>query len=92
MVFSILSLFSCSNNGDCKGGVHVVVKDLTGLDGCGKVLQLNDGSYLEPQNMNDFNIAYQVGDEYHVTFKEVSGFSVCMVGKIVEIKCLSVDQ
>lgn len=90
--FAILLMFSCSDKGECKGSVHVVVKDLTGLDGCGKVLQLDDGSYLEPQNMNDFNIDYLVGDEYHVTFKEISGGSFCMVGKIVEIKCLSEDK
>lgn len=89
---SIALLFlSCGKDSDCDGSVHVVVKDLTGLDGCGKVLQLDDGSYLEPQNMGELNVDYSVGDEYHVTYHEVSGGSICMVGKIVKIDCISVD-
>ena len=89
---TIVSLFlSCGKDSDCDGAVHVVVKDLTGLDGYGKVLQLDDGSYLEPQNMGELNVDYKVGDEYHVTYHEVSGGSICMVGKIVKIDCISLD-
>lgn len=90
IAFSVM-LFSCGKNSDCEGSVHVTVKDLTGLDGCGKVLQLDDDSYLEPQNMSDFDVDFATGDEYHVTFHEVSGASICMVGKIVKIDCLSED-
>ncbi len=47
------SLFwSCEDNKitntSCKPGVLATVKDLTGLDGCGFVFELSDGSKLEP--------------------------------------------
>lgn len=84
-------LSSCKKTGSCSNSEHVVMRNLTGLDGCGWVLQLDDNSKLEPQNLNDFEIEYVEGKSLHVSYKEIDAGSICMVGKIVEIKCLTED-
>lgn len=92
ILFSFVGLVSaCSTNDACSGSVHVKMRNKTGLDGCGWVLQLNDNSYLEAQNLNEFEIEFVEGKDLHVKYEEVDGGSICMVGKIVKITCLSED-
>ncbi|MEY3237586.1 MAG: hypothetical protein RI883_1687, partial [Bacteroidota bacterium] len=62
-----------------------------GLDGCGWVLELDNGSKLEPQNLSDFEIELVEGKDVHIRYEEVETFSICMVGKIVKIECLTED-
>lgn len=83
--------FSCSKESGCNNTEHVILRNLTGLDGCGWVLQLDDGSKLEPQNLNDFEIEYVEGKSLHVSYTEIDGASICMVGQIVKINCLVED-
>ncbi len=54
-------LFSCADDSACSKSVHVKLKNLTGLDGCGWVLQLDDNSYLEAQNLDQFEIELKEG-------------------------------
>lgn len=82
---------ACSTDDACSGSVHVKMRNKTGLDGCGWVLQLNDNSYLEAQNLNEFEIEFVEGKDLHVKYEEVDGGSICMVGKIVKITCLTED-
>lgn len=92
ILFSFVGLISaCSTDHACSGSVHVKMRNKTGLDGCGWVLQLNDNSYLEAQNLNEFEIEFVEGKDLHVKYEEVDGGSICMVGKIVKITCLSED-
>ncbi len=92
ILFSFVGLvYACSTNDACSGSVHVKMRNKTGLDGCGWVLQLNDNSYLEAQNLNEFEIEFVEGKDLHVKYEEVDGGSICMVGKIVKITCLSED-
>lgn len=92
LLFSLVGLVaSCSTDDACSGSVHVKMRNLTGLDGCGWVLQLNDNSYLEAQNLNEFEIEFVEGKDLHVKYEEVDGGSICMVGKIVKITCLTED-
>lgn len=84
-------VFSCNKDGVCTNSEHVIMRNFTGLDGCAWVLQLDDNSKLEPQNLNDFEIEFVEGKSLHVTYKEIDAGSICMVGKIVEIKCLTED-
>ncbi len=65
-----------------------VVVDLTGLDGCGKVIQLANGSKLEIASLPG-NFTLQTGQKVEFDFKERTDVgSVCMVGKIVDIECI----
>jgi hypothetical protein len=82
---------SCSTDDVCNGSVHVKMRNKTGLDGCGWVLQLNDNTYLEAQNLNEFEIEFVEGKDLHVKYEEIEGGSICMVGKIVKITCLTED-
>jgi hypothetical protein len=88
LFLSLLIFNGCkkSNYGWVKG----TIQDLTGLDGCGLVIQLEDQAYLEPVNLPEFsNSATLVDDQkVWVKYQEVSGGSICMVGKIIEIKDL----
>lgn len=92
IVLSFVGLVTaCSTEDACSGSVHVKMRNKTGLDGCGWVLQLNDNSNLEAQNLNEFEIEFVEGKDLHVKYEEVDGGSICMVGKIVKITCLTED-
>ncbi len=71
----------------CENAVRGKVVDLTGLDGCGLVIELANGERLEPMNLNDFEFIED--QEYWVSFSEITEMaSICMVGPIVDVVCL----
>lgn len=84
--------------------VEATVRDLTGLDGCGYVFELNDGKKLEPQILmycgtmplspevtNDplYNFQFVDGKRVKISYEQVEGASICMVGPMVKITCLT---
>ncbi|MDW3197264.1 MAG: hypothetical protein R8G66_33105 [Cytophagales bacterium] len=70
-------------NLDCASGT---LFNETGFDGCGWVIQLDDDTTLEPINLDDFEIELTEGLPVCVEYIEVDNlFSICMVGRIVEI-------
>lgn len=90
IVLSLLSmtLFSCMKQA-CSDGVKATMKDLAGLDGCGYVLELEDGTRLEPLNLNEFDFTPKDGVKLRVTYKEEPSGSICMVGPSVRIECIT---
>jgi len=87
----------------CNDGVRATVRDLTGLDGCGFVFELEDGTRLEPNRIGYcgtgplpkeitedplFDFEFIDGKQVIIGFEEVGGASICMVGRIVKITCL----
>jgi hypothetical protein len=90
-LFSLLILASCTKDTNCANSEHAELKNLTGLDGCGWVVELDNGSKLEPQNLSDFDVELVEGKDVHIRYTEVGGGSICMVGQIVTIDCLSED-
>jgi len=69
-----------------KGYQEVTLKDLTGFDGCGWVLEKSEGDYLEPVNLGDFVPNGIDGNRYLIKYKLVENrASICMVGLIIEI-------
>jgi hypothetical protein len=80
----ILGLSSCAQQ-HCTNGVPVKMRNLSGLDGCGWVLELNDGSRLEPMNLNTYDVQMVEGKKIFVTYEDFPGASICMVGKMVKI-------
>ncbi|MEO6328912.1 MAG: hypothetical protein ABIO55_08270 [Ginsengibacter sp.] len=89
MCFLLLS-FGCSKykNDKCKDGIKVTLIRAR-LDGCGWLLRLANGEYLEPINIMDFNITLIQGRSVRVSYLErMDILSICMVGKTVEIKCI----
>jgi hypothetical protein len=99
---------SCSDEklitASCDEAAFATVRDLTGLDGCGFVFELADGSRLEPQRLlycgtpplpkevtEDplYNFQFVDGKQVRIRFEEVPDVAtICMVGKVVKITCL----
>jgi hypothetical protein len=91
-------------NVSCDEAVFATVRDLTGLDGCGFVFELADGTKLEPQMLGYcgtpplpkevtenplYNFQWVNGKQVRIGFEEVTdAMSICMVGKIVKITCI----
>lgn len=88
---------------DC--GTPATVKDLRGLDGCGFVFELEDGTTLEPaiigwcgtppiseEQMADplRNFEWEAGKKVMINYEVLDNMgSVCMAGPIVKITCIS---
>ncbi len=106
IVFSLLlvSLFQCGKdevgcaNSHC--GTEATVVDLTGLDGCGLVFELADGSRLEPEMRTYikaptidedplYHFELKVGQKVKISWEESLALSACMNGKIVFITCIT---
>ena len=73
----------------CPGGVKATMLDLAGLDGCGFVLELEDGTRLEPLNLNEFDFTPKDGLKLRVSYNEEPSGSICMVGPSVRITCIT---
>ena len=88
----------------CNPGTLATVKDLTGLDGCGFVFELTDGTRLEPMRLmycgtpplpkevtEDplYDFQFVDGKQVRISYDEIEdAASICMVGKIVRITCI----
>ena len=80
----IFSACSKSHSGFEKGKLH----DFTGLDGCGMLIDLDNGTTLEPTNLTDFQSEVNIvdGQNIWVKYHEIAAGSICMVGTVVEIE------
>jgi PKD repeat protein len=66
-----------------------IVKDYTGLDGCGFVIALDNGEVLEPAEIVPNFILWN-GQRVRLSYTELTDrTSICMVGKIVRIDCIT---
>jgi hypothetical protein len=83
-------------------GTMATIRDLRGLDGCGFVLELENGERLEP--VYDYgwcatpplptptigDVEFADGKRVSIAYKVLPDrIGICMVGKIVEITCIS---
>ncbi len=72
---------------ECPNGTLV---NATGLDGCGWMIELLDGTRLEPTNLEDFDITVVDDLLVCVAYVEVTDLaSICGAGIIVEITSIS---
>lgn len=108
VIVSSLTFTGCSEeditNVSCDQAVPATVRDLSGLDGCGFVFELEDGSKLEPFMLGYcgtpplpkevtenplYNFEWVDGKQVLIGYEVVpDAASICMVGKIVKITCL----
>jgi len=81
-----MSIFACSPS-DKSGLLPLsgTLRDYTGLDGCTWVIQMPDGSLLEPVNLGEFNIALTDNAPIVFTCDTVPLGSICMVGPVIQI-------
>jgi hypothetical protein len=66
------------------------MRNLAGLDGCGFVLELQNGQRLEPAGEAWQRVTKTDGAKVMVTYSEESRGSICMVGKTVNVSCIRV--
>jgi hypothetical protein len=80
-----------------------IIRNYIGIDGCGYVLELNDGSILEPvqlvvcgpppesiMTLEDPLSEYRIeGLKVLVDYQDFSSGSICMVGKTVKVTCIT---
>lgn len=87
----MLVLISCSKeeSSECESGINGTMVDLNGLDGCGFVIELDGGERLEPINWDTFEIEQEDGKAVVFEYHEVEMASICMVGKTIEIDCIT---
>ncbi len=88
---TFLFLFSyCKKESECENSHSAKLVDMTGLDGCSWMIELNNGSKLEPTNLNDFSINLQDNKKIWVVYHSAPQMaSICMHGEIVTIDCIS---
>jgi len=87
-IFFILSFFifltsSCTKNTKYKEA-YGIVKDYTGLDGCGLMIDLDSGERLMPVLL-PVNMILTANKRVLIKYKARSAFNNCMAGTTVEI-------
>ncbi len=71
------------------GETEGTVKDYTGMDGCGFIIELENGDKLEPLQVADSNFVFHDGQKVIFTYTELKDVgSICMVGKMVRIESI----
>ena len=72
---------------------NATLRDYTGLDGCGWVIEADEGAVLEPLNLGEFISDPDAGMRLAIEYQEEGGYaSICMVGPIVTlVACESMD-
>jgi hypothetical protein len=91
--FSVSLLTACSDKIDPQNcNVPATVRDLSGLDGCGKVLELTNGKRLEPFGSTWTSFPSTDGQRVLIGYQPAEGGSICMVGAIVTITCIRADE
>jgi hypothetical protein len=102
----LTSLFKCSKQEKTAEYVPVgcseiaSVVDFEGLDGCGLMLELEDGTRLNPEKrvyiqapkQEDDPLYYftlTAGEKVKVTYRDTNGMDACMAGKTVFITCIT---
>ena len=90
LVVLTLAIHSCNKESECEDSQSAKLVNMTGLDGCSWMIELDNGTKLEPTNLNDFNINLQANQKIWVVYHTASQMaSICMHGEIVTIDCIS---
>jgi len=75
------------------------VKDLTGLDGCGLLLELEDGTRLEPERRTYvqppkpeedplYYYELKANEKILISYRDTGSASICMAGEVVFLTCI----
>jgi len=95
-------LFKCGSAGMVATGCEklATVTDLTGLDGCGLMFVLEDGTRLNPERRQYFVAPKKeddplyyfellAGQKVKIAYNETNAPNACMAGKTVFITCIT---
>lgn len=102
-IFCAVVLLGCENESGSKCDFNATVKDLSNLDGCGFVLELEDGSNLQPLHVFEcgtpplpkemtedplFNFEMFDGQKVRISYDETDMLTTCIAGRVVKITCI----
>lgn len=84
---SLAFLFaSCEKEGKLAEGT---LKNLTGLDGCGWVIQIANNKRLQPINLKEFEPNPVDSQKVEFSYSNANSVSICMVGQVVRLTSLN---
>ncbi len=87
LIFMSFLLFnSCKKDFD--GMQEGIIKDLTGLDSCSFVIQLNNGTNLVVMNLYDFDVTIEDNQEVWVRYESVDMPNMSICGQVVTVQDL----
>lgn len=106
LLFTALILFNCSDENVSKQvcSTPATLRDLSGLDGCGFVFELDDGKILIPLILGYcgtpplspaitedplYNFNWEDGKRVMIDYTIADMPNICMAGQVVKITCLS---
>ena len=94
-ICSIAIITSCSlvkkdkSNQQCPNQVAGTLINMSGLDGCGWMIQLDNQTKLNPTNLDDFTITLKTNKKVNFTYTENKDLmSTCMAGTIIDLICI----
>lgn len=88
ILITIWSITGCSEKFLDHQVYYGTVVDYTGFDGCGYIIELENGNRLEPVEMADTGFTFRDGQRVALTYTEVNLASICMVGQTVRIESI----
>jgi hypothetical protein len=93
VIFVLLSIltFSCNptktTTSNCT--TEGIVKDMTGLDGCKFIIQLTDGTKLNPIELSDKSFQLKDGQKIRFSYEAIDAMNICMAGETVKVTCIN---
>ena len=88
-IATTLLFTSCDKNSICPDSKKATLTDMTGLDGCGMMITLNDDSRLDPINLGDFDINIEDGQKVWISYTVTPMNNICMSGESITIECIT---
>ncbi|UKN02531.1 hypothetical protein K6119_03225 [Paracrocinitomix mangrovi] len=92
VIAAFFSITSCNKNNGCPNNSEkAVIRDYSNVsDSCGVIIQTEDGTKLEATNLSEYGyVNMDSGQLVWVKYKEAAGASICGLGEVVQLKCLS---
>ena len=87
-ILSLSLLVGCSKRTSCTSAIQGKLKNLTGLDGCGWVIEANGKTY-EPINLGEFDSSLLAENQkIYFSYSPFPGGSICMVGETIQLICV----
>lgn len=97
IIISVLVIVSCSEKDEdtnlLTDSFSGVVKDFSSLDGCGLLIELDNGEIINPVIINNSNITLEANQAVEITYKEVDSIETdCMKGINAIVTILDINE
>ena len=91
IVLILCVIASCTPKTSTEGcTTEGTIRDMTGLDGCGFLIELDNGTKLNPVEYTVKSFNFEDGQHIRFGYEAVDMMNVCMAGQTVKITCLEI--